>query len=207
MQVNYSYSQSDGYLNDPYKLLSVVDPVSGDTLAFAPPPGTEGPDGVYRYESRPDSRERHGLFGRVKHHFGGRVLDLSYRYATDDWEIDSHTVDSRLRFPIGQAYFIEPHVRFYRQTAADFYRASLVDGEPLPLYASADFRLGDFDAMTLGIKYGHVSRRGSNWDVRLEYYQQSGDVPSEQVIGNQANRELYPDLSAVIAQFTYRFDW
>lgn len=207
VQVNYSYSQSDGYLNDPYKLLSVVDPISGDTLAFTPPPGSEGPDGIYRYESRPDSRARHGLFGRVKHYFGGRVLDLSYRFATDDWEIDSHTVDSRLRFPIGERYFIEPHVRYYRQTAADFYRSSLVDGEPLPLFASADFRLGDFDAMTLGVKYGRASRSGSNWDVRLEYYRQTGDVPDEQIIGNQAGREQYPDLSAVIAQFTYRFDW
>ena len=61
--------------------------------------------------------------------------------------------------------------------------------------------------MTLGIKYGKASRADGNWDVRLEYYQQTGDVPGDQVIGNQADREQYPDLSAVIAQFTYRFDW
>ena len=30
-------------------------------------------------------------------------------------------------------------------------------------------------------------------------------MPREQIIGNQANREQYPDLSAVIVQFGYRF--
>jgi hypothetical protein len=39
----------------------------------------------------------------------------------------------------------------------------------------------------------------------VEYYQQSGDIPSDQIIGNQANRAQYPDLSAVIVQFGYRF--
>jgi hypothetical protein len=41
--------------------------------------------------------------------------------------------------------------------------------------------------------------------VRLEYYIQDGSVPSDQVIGNQAGRTLYPDLDAVIVQFSYRF--
>jgi hypothetical protein len=30
-------------------------------------------------------------------------------------------------------------------------------------------------------------------------------VPREQIVGNQAGREQYPDLSAVIVQFGYRF--
>jgi hypothetical protein len=41
--------------------------------------------------------------------------------------------------------------------------------------------------------------------VRLEYYMQDGTAPSGQVIGNQANFSLYPDLDAIIAQFSYRF--
>jgi hypothetical protein len=30
-------------------------------------------------------------------------------------------------------------------------------------------------------------------------------VPSNQIIGNQARREQYPDLNAVIVQFGYKF--
>ena len=106
VQLNYSFSNSNGYLNDPYKLLSVVDPVTGDTIAFEPPAGSLnredglGPDGLYRFESRPNERTRHSLFAHMKYWLSGNVLDLSYRYATDDWEIDSHTVDARYRISL-----------------------------------------------------------------------------------------------------------
>jgi hypothetical protein len=202
LRVNYSYSDSSGYLNDPYKLLSVVDPLTGDTLSRVPI--GQGPDGVYLFESRPDSRTKQSLYAEVKHAFGTPVMHFAYRFMTDDWGIDSHTAEVRLRWPLGDGY-IEPQVRYYTQSAADFYRASLAGGQALPRYASADFRLGDFDATTVGVKYGHGTAGGNEWSIRAEYYQQSGSVPREQIIGNQANREQYPDLSAVIVQFGYRF--
>lgn len=205
LRVNYSYSDSSGYLNDPYKILSVVDPVTGDTIARLPAAGAQGPTGVYRYESRPDSRVKQSLYAEVKHAFGAPVLRLAYRFMTDDWGIDSHTGEASLRWPIGAASFVEPQLRYYMQNEADFYRASLVEGQPLPQYACADFRLGNFDAVTVGLKFGYRTASGNEWSTRLEYYQQSGDVPREQIIGNQASRELYPDLSAVIVQFGYRF--
>lgn len=203
MRINYSYSNSSGYLNDPYKILSVVDPLTGDTLSRVPV--GEGPNGFYRYESRPDTRTKHSLFAEVKHAFGSPVLHVSYRFMTDDWNIDSHTLETRLRWPIGSASYVEPLLRYYTQNEAEFYRASLVEGAPLPEFASADFRLGNFDATTVGVRFGHRNPSGSEWNARLEYYQQSGEIPSEQIIGNQASREQYPDLGAVILQFGYRF--
>lgn len=203
VRFNYSYSRSSGYLNDPYKILSVVDAVTGDTVARVPgAPG--GPTGIYRFESRPDSRTKQSVYGEVKRNFGGVVLTGSYRYMTDDWGIGSHTVDARLRWPIGQGY-IEPQVRWYTQTEADFYRVSLVSGQALPQYASADFRLGRFDATTLGLKYGYQLSNGSEWSVRLAGYQQSGSTPSSMLIGNQSRRESVSDLKAVILQVGYRF--
>ncbi|HET9446012.1 MAG TPA: DUF3570 domain-containing protein [Steroidobacteraceae bacterium] len=202
LRVNFSYSDSSGYLNDPYKLLSVVDPLSGDTLLRVPV--GQGPDGVYVYESRPESRAKQSLYAEVKHAFGAPVLHVAYRFMTDDWGIDSNTAEVRLRWPIGSGY-IEPQLRYYTQTAADFYRSSLIGGEALPRHASADFRLGEFDATTVGLKYGHDTASGNQWSIRAEYYQQTGSVPREQIIGNQAGREQYPDLSAVIVQFGYRF--
>lgn len=205
VRVNYSFSDSSGYLNDPYKFLSVVDPVTGDTMPYSPPPGVEGPSGVFRFENRPDARSKHSLYAEGKHYFGGRVLDLSYRYMTDDWEIDSHTLEARVRFPFGKAMYLEPHLRYYSQSAAEFYRLSLIDGEPLPAYASADYRLADFDAITAGLKVGGALQRGREWSARLEYYQQNGDIPGELLIGHQADREQSPEVTAIIAQFSYRF--
>jgi hypothetical protein len=205
VRVNYSYSQSSGYLNDPYKILSVVDPSSGDTILRVPAAGMTGPTGVYIYESRPDSRAKHSLYVEMKHAFGAPILHGSYRFMTDDWGIDSHTGEVRLRWPVGSASYIEPQLRYYMQSAADFYHPSLVQGAPIPAHASADFRLGEFDAATVGLKFGHRTDGGNEWSTRLEYYQQTGTIARSQLIGNQLNREQYPDLSAVIVQFGYRF--
>jgi Protein of unknown function (DUF3570) len=205
MRVNYSFSDSSGYLNDPYKILSVVDPATGDTLARTPAAGVQGPTGVYRYESRPDSRLKHSLYSEIKHAFGGPVLHASYRYMTDDWGVASHTIETRMRWPLGASLYIEPQVRWYTQSEADFYRASLVSLQPLPEHASADFRLGSFDAASVGVKLGRRMQSGSEWSTRLEYYRQSGEIPADQIIGNQARREQFPDLSAIIVQFGYRF--
>jgi len=205
LRVNYSYSHSSGYLNDPYKILSVVDPSTGDTIARIPASGLDGPTGIYLFENRPDTRVKQSIYGELKHAFGAHVLNVSYRFMTDDWGIDSNTAEVRLRWPLGDASYIEPQLRYYMQSEADFYRASLVNGEPLPQYASADFRLGQFNAVTLGVKFGRRTASGNEWNTRLEFYQQSGNVPSEQIIGNQAAREQFPDLRAVILQFGYSF--
>ena len=210
VQLNYSFSQSDGYLTDPYKVLSLVDGTTGDTfgdtlLRTPTGPGVEGPSHQFLFESRPDKRTKHSVYAQAKYYMNGKVLDASYRYMTDDWEIDSHTVDLRYRIPFAETRYIEPHLRFYTQSEAEFFRLSLPDSEPLPAYASADYRLGNFDADTAGVKYGWKTRNDKDMSVRVEWYQQSGSVPSGQIIGNQAGRDNYPDLAALIVQFSYRF--
>lgn len=204
-QVNYSYSDSSGYLNDPYKILSVVDGVSGDAVTVVPDPVFDGPSHLFLYEQRPDERVKHSLFAQGKHYMNGKVLDLSYRYMTDDWEIDSHTLEARYRLPLGEGGYLEPHLRYYTQSEAEFYTPSIINGAALPEYASADYRLANFDAFTVGLKYGRETRSGNDFSVRLELYQQSGDIPSSQLIGNQIGRDNYPDLDAVILQFGYHF--
>jgi hypothetical protein len=205
VQINYSLSAASGYLNDPYKILSVVDSLSGEAVGRTPAAGLDGPLYEYRFESRPDKRTKHSLFGEGKYWLGGKVLDLSYRFMTDDWGIDSHTLETKLNLPIGDASYIEPHVRLYTQSEADFYRVSLLDGEPLPQFASADYRLGRFNAITAGLKYGWRTGSGNDIAVRLEYYRQDGEIPSSQLAGNQGSAPSYPGLDAVIFNFSYGF--
>ena len=204
VSANYSFSQQDGYLNNPYKVLSLVDGVTGDTLPRAPGP-EGGPSGQFLFEGRPDQRTLHGLYTQAKLNLGGKVLDASYRYMTDDWDIGSHTLDLRFRWPVGQSSYIEPHVRFYSQNEAEFYRLSLDSSQELPQFASSDYRLGNFDALTAGLKLGWKTRNDNDMAVRVEWYTQSGTVPAGQLIGNQASRDNYPDLNALIVQFSYRF--
>ena len=122
MQVNYGLSVADGYLNDPYKLLSVVDS-TGVTQDIV-------------FEERPDTRTKHNIFWQTKYAMNNGVVDVSYRYMQDDWDIKSHTVESRLRFNVGESGYLQPHFRYYRQGAAEFYRPFLLANEALPEYAS-----------------------------------------------------------------------
>jgi hypothetical protein len=204
VQLNYSYSDSSGYLTDPYKIMSVVDGTTGDVVPIPPTPAP-GPLYLYLYEDRPDSRVKHSLYAQTKYYMSGNVLDVSYRYMTDDWDINSHTLDLRYRWPFGSGRYLEPHLRFYTQSEADFYSLSLVDGEPLPENASADYRLGNFDAVTAGLKYGWKTGNGNDMNVRLEVYRQTANVSESQLIGNQVGRDNAPDLNAIIFQFGYRF--
>jgi hypothetical protein len=205
LQVNYSFSDASGYLNDPYKIVSLVDPVSGDPLPRVLTPGIDGPSHEYLFESRPDERTKHSFYGQAKYYMDGKVLDASYRYMTDDWDIDSHTLDLRYRWPLGDRSYLEPHVRYYTQSHADFYLPSIDGTAALPAHASADYRLGEFDAVTLGLKYGWKTLSGSEWSARLEWYSSNGSIPGDLLVGDQAGRTIYPDLDAVIAQISYRF--
>jgi hypothetical protein len=205
VQLNYSYSEATGYLNDPYKIVTVVDPITGEAVPVPQLPGIDGPSHLNLYEHRPDSRTKHSLYAQGKYYMSGKVLDTSYRYMTDDWEIDSHTLDMRLRFPMGDRMYLEPHLRFYTQSAADFYTISLTNGDPLPEYASADYRLGDFDAITAGLKFGWKTGGGNDMSLRAEIYSQSGNVSKDQLIGSQADFDVYPDMDAIIVQYSYHF--
>ncbi|MDH5432488.1 MAG: DUF3570 domain-containing protein [Gammaproteobacteria bacterium] len=191
MQFNYSYSDVNGYLTDPFKVLSVIDN-NAQTQSIV-------------YENRPDSKKQHAFFALGKYHLDESVTSLSYRYVTNDWELDSHTIDFKWHFYGDNNTFWEPHIRFYQQTAAEFYNTYLQDGQPLPEFASADYRLGDMDAITLGIKYGFELSGGNRAEIRAEYYNQTPKANGPELVAATKGLDLYPELDAVFLQFTYFF--
>lgn len=186
VQLNYSASRSSGYLNDPYKILSVVD-------ANAAPQ-------YYVYEARPNHRLKQAAFAQYKQFVrGADVLDVSYRFMTDDWGIKSHTVDLSYRWNYNGNGYFEPHLRWYRQNAADFYRVALDQGaETRVQFASADPRLGAFTAYTAGLKYGNRLSSDIDWSVRLEYYRQLGQTTGlPPIAGNALSHfDVAPSLNA-----------
>lgn len=187
MQFNVGYSSSSGYLNDPYKIVSIIDG-TGETRDYA-------------YEQRPDSRKKTSLYWKTKHHLSENVVDVSYRYMTDDWGVRSHTLDFKYRWQ-GENFYIEPHLRYYTQTQADFYRVYLetTSKSPAPIATdlfpsdvSADYRLSDLDTSTLGIKAAFLMSESRELSFRVEYYDQQGSTkPAE--------------LDAIIFQMGYKFD-
>lgn len=198
-QLSLSLSHASGYLNDAYKILSVVDRATGaaalDGFGLA----------LRLHESRPRQRTRANLFLQAKHLAGKNVFDTSYRFHVDDWGIDSHTLDLKVRRPLGDRFYLQPRLRLYRQEAADFHRFVLFDGDPVPDHASADHRLAAFDGTTAGVKFGFPSPAGREWSLRVEFYNQSGASPPPSRAGPVARRDLLPDLDAWIVQTGYRF--
>lgn len=197
-QLNFSYGKVSGYQNDPYKLLSVI---NDDPNAATP----VGDPLYYLYEARPTARTRQAVYFRNKVDIGGDVLDLSLRHAWDDWGVTSDTADLRFRWAFGGHYFLQPHLRYYRQSAADFYHRGLLASDPVPTFASADYRLRNFTGTTVGLEFGDILDSGHVLRFRVERYQQSGGSDPHVNIGTQQNFDLFPGLKATIVQVSYSF--
>jgi Protein of unknown function (DUF3570) len=191
-QLNYSLGVSSGYLTDPYKIISMVDGTTGETLD-------------YRTELRPDSRLRQSFYWKAVYHLTEDVIHISYRYYWDDWGIRSNTVDLHYHFDLGGDFYVEPQFRYYTQSAADFYHHSLVDGATLPRYASADYRLAQMTSTSYGLKLAMTIGKDSELSARVTYMKQTGNSHPADAIGGQRSLNLYPGLDAVFAQLGYIF--
>lgn len=187
LRCNYSFSRSTGYLTDPYKLLSVVG---------GPSSTNPGESESYVYEGRPDSRNKNALYAELMHYFGGDVVNVSYRFFWDDWKVKSHTVDFSYLWYFAGGKSIKPHVRWYHQSRADFYRLFLVSGESLPQHASADSRLADFDALTVGAQYEMPVGEHFKLNFAGEYYTQMGDNSPPEAFGAMKQFDLFPSMNA-----------
>jgi hypothetical protein len=190
-QLNFSFDRSSGYLTDPYKIVSVLD--------------ASGAISGYLFESRPDSRTRRSVYFGNKVALGSSVLDLSYRYGLDDWGISSDTAEGRVRFRLGDGgMYLEPHLRWYRQSAADFYHLYLDAGAITSPYMSADSRLAAFTAGTIGLKLGLPLSGDNEMSFRLEAYQQTPAVRSSNLPALQG-LDMNPPLRSIILQVSWDF--
>ena len=190
-QLNLSYANMEGYLTDPFKIVSLI-----DTAAFTQD---------YLYENRPDSRSQQSAYSMVKYHLEDSILDFSYRYFIDDWDINSHTLDFKWHLFTESSRFWEPHLRFYQQSAADYYRPYLAVGDTLPEFISADYRVGEMSAITLGLKYGFTMNGGNKVEVRGEYYKQTPKAKGAESVYAINELDIYPEVDAFIIQTTYFF--
>jgi hypothetical protein len=197
-EFNLSVDRFTGYMNDPYKITSIIDS-AGNTTG-------------YEYENRPDQRTRKSAYWENRVAWTSKLsTGLSLRYMSDDWAVRSDTAQLHLRWSwSNHERYIEPTVRWYRQTAANFYTPFILDTlKPTTNFESADDRLGAFHALTYGVKYaqklpGLGNRPESEISVRAEYYQQTFNERVPVPAGLQG-LDLYPALKAVLVQIGYRF--
>jgi len=197
-QLRYTRSHFSGYLNDPYKLLSVIDDEN---------PASLGATLEYRFENRPQNRDLDTLYFAYKRALDSGVLDLSLRLSDDDWGISATALDLRYRYRLSGSRYLQPHLRLYHQDEAEFFRYNLVSSAPLPEFASADTRVATFDAITIGLKYGIATGPQQNHSIAAEYYTQRGDGSPDTAVGLQRQQDLFPRLETLIVRYLYSTRW
>lgn len=194
MQLNYAYDNQSGYQSDPYRILSVVDPSSGEP-------------NQYLYENRPGKRTSQSIYWDNKFDFGPALTDLSLRYFKDSWGISSKTVELSERLDLSSRFYVEPSVRWYQQSAANFFHYYLVGGQTLPDYASSDIRLGKFTSITYGAKIGYALTGRTELYLRGGYYVQTGNGHPADAIGQLKNQDLFSGTKALFAFVGYTWDF
>lgn len=157
VQVTLAHDIGKGYFNDPYKF----------------------PD------NRPRSRDESTLLLRWNHYVEatGGTSRTSYRYYRDSFGVRGHTLGQEFVQPLADGWTVTPEVRLYTQRAADFYFDPVYDqalGQPFPPgyspsnFASADYRLSGFGAVTLGLKVSKQIDKDWSVDAKVSAYQQRG---------------------------------
>jgi len=142
-----TWSRGRGYYSDPYKLL----------------------------DQRPDRRHIVAWLTRYNQYVPrfDATLRLGYRYLHDSFGDQSHMLEAAWVQPLPRGFTVTPSVRYYTQSAADFYHdppfpQGFVDGAPY----TADTRLSAFGAVTLGLRVAKTFAGGTTADVALNFYRQ-----------------------------------
>ncbi|MDH5765110.1 MAG: DUF3570 domain-containing protein, partial [Gammaproteobacteria bacterium] len=163
------------------------------------------------YENRPDSRSRQIFYWKTVHHLTEDVINVSYRYHTDDWDINSHTFDLTYRYELSGGSYLQPHIRYYTQSAAEFFTHNILDSQLASLqYASSDYRLGELATTTIGLKYALPVKINHEFSMRVESIVQSYTKVNSSIgtlNGDAGNQDIVPDLDAFVIQFGYSFYW
>jgi hypothetical protein len=161
IQSTFAYSRDSGYLSDPYKLAYVQTNTVQD--------------------SRPDGRKRIAWLTRLRYALPSidAALHADYRLYSDDWEVQSHTVEGRWLQSLPGGFTVTPGVRWYSQSQAYFYAPYYGNTRRDRLYSS-DYRLSPYGALAYSVA---LDKQFGSWGVGLRYenYQSKGDYAAGSV--------------------------
>ena len=127
----------EGFLRSPYRSIRYfVDPL---TQALAP-------------EQYPNTRSSNAVSVRAKYFLPYRAaIDTMYRFYTDTWGVLGHTAELGYVHPTNnEKWIFEARVRYYTQTAADFYQ-DIFPRADFSNFMARDKELATYDAITAGI--------------------------------------------------------
>ncbi len=193
------FTRNTGYLANPYKAVTTVfvDPTQKITSPSSVLTGTS----LSLLEKRPQERDQWtGNLSYVQHIDAlDSALHFDYRVFSDDWGITSHTFEFDWVQPVFDTWTVTPMIRYYSQTAADFYTPYVVSfqtypGKPtynpktqaitlsqlnpnkLPANYSSDQRLSAYGAISGGMTVSKQFAKGITLALGAEYYTHAGSL-------------------------------
>jgi hypothetical protein len=154
--LSFSLMNLSGYLDDPYKLVTIGAVDQNETL----------PD------ARPSTRSRKAIVGKYSHYFlWGASVNVLYRYYFDDWSVNANTLDVTYNQRIDSDWIVSPQIRLYTQTGAYFFANRFLVPQT---YMSADYRLSPFGSVMGGLTVARNIYQGLSASVGVTYLTQHG---------------------------------
>ncbi len=171
--LNFTWGRETGYLSDQYKLVEKdveVVPGSSFPLVFA--------------ENRPSEHNMGIVYASINRAYpvAGGALEGSCRFFRDTYGISANTAELRWIEKLGRQVTLGPDVRFYEQSAADFYYYDLDSAGVVPTAVpnaagpaySSDYRLSSLSTATCGVKGTWRPRDWLQLDFAYDRYAMRG---------------------------------
>lgn len=135
-QTAISVTEQAGFLTDPYKLR----------------------------DTRPDNKTQIAWSNAYRRYvrWADAAWHINHRFYHDDFGVTSHTADLSWHQNLGDSFQLIPMVRYYTQSAADFFTNVDDFARPETEFQSSDYRLSSFGAIS-----GALTLRASlgDWDA------------------------------------------
>ncbi|MEA3354583.1 MAG: DUF3570 domain-containing protein [Campylobacterota bacterium] len=156
-KVSVFYANEDGYLSNPYyNVIRNTNQVEA--------------------ENRPDTRTAYGFNLKYIRSFSDDLSsNFAYKFYSDDWDINSHTLDINNYYELNDKFTVGFGIRYYGQSKAEFYSKSTTyfTNEE---FASHDDRLSAFNAFTYKATLDYKYSDKISYNIGLNYYTQSTDL-------------------------------
>jgi len=202
--VNVETVTEEGYLNNPYRTVRYLDPLSAAGYSFEP-------------ELYPNTRTSTAVGLRARYFLPYRAaIEGEYRFFSDTWNIESNTAAISYIHPWGDWTFTGKF-RWYDQTGAHFYR-DLFDRPQQTNFRGRDKELSELTSYTLKLQaaYEFVSDDGTKaWGfikrakvtaslnlLSVDYHEFS-DLTAGAVVGEEPLYKLDADIFQIYFSFFY----
>ena len=177
LQFVYSYMNSQGFLSSPYPYVIQ--------------------DGTFiGFENYPENRTGHAFAIKgLKYIDDENAMNFSYRYYTDDWDIDSHTINVEWLHDINDNWMVGARARYYTQSGSNFAKP-VGSYSPTDKYVASDYRMTAFDSYDFGIPVTYKPSLESPYSISfsVDYYRTSDNAYIQNWFGESNIQAIYTTI-------------